>query len=61
MTTNNKQRLTLFLNPAIIKHARAQAVVEEITLTSLVERALLKYLPKETIIKKTEIKVDFDP
>lgn len=61
MTTNNKQRLTLFINPAIVKHARAQAVVEEITLTSLVERALLKYLPKITVIKKEEIRVDFDP
>lgn len=55
MTNNNKQRVTLFLNLSIVKHARAQAVVEEITLTNLVEKALTKYLPKETVIKKVEI------
>ncbi len=62
MTTNNdKQRVTLFLNPGLLTHARAQAVVEGRTLTNLVERALIKYLPKETIIKKADIRVDFDP
>lgn len=55
MTTNNKQRMTFFINPAIAKHARAQAVVEEMTLTDLVEKALIKYLPEETIIKKANI------
>ena len=60
MTNNNKKRLTIFINPAIAKHAKAQAVVEGITLTSFIERALIKYLPKETIIKKEEIRVDFD-
>ena len=59
--TNNKQRVTLFVNPSILKQARAQAVLEERTLTSLVEKALIKYLPKETIIKKTIIKVSPDP
>ncbi len=55
MTTNDKQRVTLFLNPNLLKHAKAQAVVEEISLTALVERALIKYLPKETVVKKPEI------
>lgn len=55
MTTNDKQRITLFLNPDLTKHAKAQAIVEEITLTELVENALVKYLPKVTIIKKPEI------
>jgi len=55
MTNNNKQRITLFINPSIAKHAKAQAVLEELSLTTLIERALLKYLPKETIIKKVEI------
>ncbi len=59
--TNNKQRVTLFVNPSILKHARAQAVVEDRTLTSLVEKALSDYLPKETLIKKTYIRVDSDP
>ena len=55
MTTNNKKRLTLFINPAIAKQARAQAVVEEKSLTALVEQALIKYLPKETVIRKAII------
>ena len=55
MTANNKQRVTLFLNPKILKQAKVQAVVEEMSLTVLVERALGRYLPKETIIKKAEI------
>jgi hypothetical protein len=55
MTNDLKQRITLFLNPSIAKHAKAQAVVEELTLTTLVEKALIHYLPKETVIKKIEI------
>jgi hypothetical protein len=55
MTTTTKQRITLFLNPSITKHARAQAVVEDLTLTKLVEKALIEYLPQETIIKKIKI------
>ena len=55
MTTTTKQRVTLFLNPSITKHARAQAIVQDITLTNLVEKALIDYLPKETVIKKIEI------
>ncbi|MDO8429233.1 MAG: hypothetical protein Q7S88_01260 [Candidatus Daviesbacteria bacterium] len=52
MTTSTKQRVTLFIHPSITKQARAQAVIEELSLTELVERALIKYLPKETTIKK---------
>lgn len=55
MSTNKKQRITLFINPLIVKQARVQAVVEELSLTALVEKALISYLPKETIIKKLEI------
>lgn len=43
-----KQRITLFIKPSIIKQAKAQAILEELTLTSLVEKALIKYLPKVT-------------
>lgn len=57
MATTTKQRVTLFLNPKIVKHARAQAIVEGLTLTKLFEKALLNYLPKETTIKKPEIKI----
>jgi hypothetical protein len=62
MTNNNKkQRVTLFIDPRIAKHAKAQAIVEEITLTALIERALVGYLPKKTIIEKAKIKPDFNP
>ena len=54
MTTTDDQRVTLFLNPSIVKHARAEAVVEELSLSPLVEKALIAYLPKATIIKKIE-------
>ena len=60
MSTNEKQRLTLFINPSILKHARAQAVVEDLSLTKLVEKALINYLPAETIIKKHKVEVDSD-
>lgn len=52
MPGDNKQRITLFLDPAIAKHAKAEAVIEDLTLTELVEKALIKYLPKETVIRK---------
>lgn len=52
MTTNTRHRLTLFVNPAISTQAKAQAIVEGITLTNLVEKALIAYLPKETVIRK---------
>jgi hypothetical protein len=55
MTSNKKQRVTLFISRDIIKHARAQAVVEELNLTELVENALINYLPTETVIKKVII------
>jgi hypothetical protein len=61
VSKNVKQRVTLFVNPSILKHAKAQAVVDEITLTALVEKALINYLPKATIIKKLQIKEDYDP
>lgn len=51
----NKQRTTLFINPLLIKHARAQAILEDITLTKLIEKALILYLPKETVIKKVDL------
>lgn len=53
MTKNEKQRVTLFLNPSLLKQAKIQAIVEERSLTALIEEALLKYLPKKTTPKKT--------
>lgn len=52
MTHNTKKRITLFITPAVAKQARAQAVFEDLSLTSLVEKALIEYLPTETVIKK---------
>lgn len=55
MTSNDKQRVTLFLNPRILIHSKAQAIIEGCSLTILVEKALTDYLPKKTVIKKTVI------
>lgn len=54
-SAKSTQRVTLFLNPEILKHARAQAIVEDSTLTKLVTKALIAYLPVVTVIKKTEL------
>lgn len=56
MTTNGKQRVTVFIHAAIVKHAKTQAIIEELTLTDLVEKALINYFPKETIVRKHKIK-----
>lgn len=61
MTTNDRQRITLFINSSIAKHAKAQAVIEEMSLTSLVEKALIGYLPTKTVIEKVGIKEIIDP
>ena len=53
-STASKQRVTLFLRPSILKHARATAIVEDITLTRIVEKALIAYLPAEIVIKVDE-------
>ena len=49
------------MNPSIAKQARAQAVVEDLTLTGIIETALIKYLPKETILRKPELRLNADP
>jgi len=54
-TTTQKQRVTLFINRFVVIHAKAQALVENTTLTSLVEKAMVAYLPSEIIIKKIKI------
>lgn len=55
MTTTAKRRVTLFLIPELLTHARAQAIVEGRTLTELVEVALMEYLPMKTVIEKIGI------
>ncbi len=55
MTKNEKQRVTIFLHHALLKQAKAQAIVEDLSLTTLIEKALVKYLPRETVIRKADI------
>ncbi len=55
MTKIEKQRVTLFLKPHVLRQAKAQAIVEGLSLTSLVEKILAAYLPSETIIRKADI------
>ena len=55
MTTNYKQRITLFINHFMVKEARGQVIVEELSLTDFVEKALINYLPTETVIKKVNL------
>ncbi len=52
ITSTSKQRVTLFLNPKLLVHAKAQAVVQDMALTALVEKALVAYLPDKIIVKK---------
>lgn len=52
MPNKATQRVTLFINPALLTQAKAQAIVEGKTLTELVQTALVEYLPSETVIKK---------
>ena len=52
MTINKKQRVTLFLDPNLLKQAKVQALIEDESLSALIEKGLAKYLPKETIIIK---------
>jgi hypothetical protein len=55
MTTNEKRRVTLFLNPDLLKRAKLQAVVEEKSLTVLVENALSRYLPEKFKLMTGEV------
>ena len=56
MTKDSKQRVTLFLNPRLLKVAKAQAVIEEVSLTVLVERALVRCLPEKLQILRPTLK-----
>lgn len=55
MATKDKQRVTLFLDSKLIKHAKTQAVVEDKSLTDLIEMALVKTLPEEIVVVKPKI------
>ncbi len=49
------QRVTLFINPELLKHAKAQAIIEDKTLTQIVEKSLIAYLPEKIKIFKPKI------
>lgn len=55
MAKTESQRVTLFINPELLKHAKAHAVVEEKTLTQIVETSLVAYLPEMINILKPKI------
>lgn len=42
----HKQRVTLFIDPLVIKRARARGAMEGNTLSEVVEKALDEYAPK---------------
>jgi len=52
MTTNAKKRVTLFIDPAVIRLAKAQAVAEGTTLARLVEKVLIAYLPNKIVLRR---------
>lgn len=54
MTTYTKQRVTIFLDPSLVKQAKTQAIFEEMSLTALIAKILIKYLPKKTLNKKVK-------
>jgi len=51
----DKQRVTIFLKPSILKHAKAEAVLEGMTLTQYVEKAIVAFLPVETVVRKPNL------
>lgn len=54
-TNTGKQRVTLFLNPKLLLHARAQAIIQDISLTKLIQNCLIDSLPPEIVIKKPKL------
>ncbi len=48
MTYKNNKRTSLGLDEKLIKAAKVQAAAEDITLTQLIEKALMDYIPHQT-------------
>lgn len=42
----NKQRITAFIDPILVKRAKARGALEGLTLSEVVEKALDAYAPK---------------
>jgi len=53
MTENSKQRLTAFIDPALVTRAKVRGALEGFTISEVVEKALDAYAPK---IEKTSDK-----
>ena len=57
MTTDDKQRVTLFVNPDLVKRAKVRGALEGLTISEVVERALDVYTPKiDTLISPKHAK-----
>ena len=56
MTNKTKKRVTIFIDPEILIHSKAEALIRGITLSQLIEKAMVDYLPNETTIKIKKVK-----
>jgi hypothetical protein len=46
MKKNSKQRLTAFIDPALVRRAKVRGALEGLTISEVVEKALDVYAPK---------------
>lgn len=59
MTKNSKQRLTAFIDPALITRAKIRGVLEGLTISEVVEKALDTYAPKIEKASDKQLNVKF--
>lgn len=57
-STSSRQRINTYINPIVIKRAKAQALAEGKSVSDIIETALISYLPAVT---KIEFKVEDRP
>jgi hypothetical protein len=55
----NKQRVTVFIEPILLKRARVRGALEGFTISEIVERALDCYAPKIEKNNGKHIKLEF--
>jgi len=46
MAQNNKQRVTAFIDPNLVKRAKVRGALEGLTISEVIEKALDAYAPK---------------
>ena len=54
-----KKRVTAFIDPVIVKRARARGVLEGLTISEMVEKALDEYAPKIESDKNHNVSLKF--